>query len=342
MPPRAIKHQLACPIELTSGSFLIGRRGILVIPRNRLDRTWEGWAVSVPIEPAWSKSNEILLQINVLQEFSPHALYQHCCGNSRLWIFTSRFFGNISLIFPRIFWQVRGSYTIQLLLIINSFHIENTRSLVFRADLVSFDHYIKPAFRIISPYGLHSWLFRAYWDIPENIHTPPMDNIGNPVRNAQWVWLEIHKYPQFCEFNRNSRKTIQIFAKFWNSWRFWISRLWNSAKIAVVLLGNPQIFGYSIRCHPGGGWIFSGRAHCHMPILIWSISMQGHQFVYCFTGTDHSICGAPYGLTNQRIAHSISKQFKNIETSEKDEHFLHKNYENFCQQIFGKFSVDNQ
>ena len=36
MPPRAIKHQLTCPIELTSGSFLIGRRSILVIPRNRL------------------------------------------------------------------------------------------------------------------------------------------------------------------------------------------------------------------------------------------------------------------------------------------------------------------
>ena len=254
MPPRAIKPQLACPIELTSGSFLIGRRGILVIPRNRLDRTWEGWAVSVPTEPAWSKSNEIPLQINVLQEFNPHALYQHCCGNSRLWIFTSRFFGNISLIFPRIFWQVRGSYTIQLLLIINSFHIENTRSLVFCADLVSFDHYIKTAFRIISAYGLHSWLFRAYWDIPENIHTPPMDNIRNPVRNAQYDWKSTN-IPKFCKFNRNSKKTIQIFAKFWNSWRFWISRLWNSAKIAVVLLGNPQIFRYSIRCHPRGGGV---------------------------------------------------------------------------------------
>ena len=32
IPPRAIKHQLTCHIELTSGSFLIGRRGILVIP----------------------------------------------------------------------------------------------------------------------------------------------------------------------------------------------------------------------------------------------------------------------------------------------------------------------
>ena len=33
MPPRAIKHQLTCPI-----SFLIRRRGIFVIPRNRLVR----------------------------------------------------------------------------------------------------------------------------------------------------------------------------------------------------------------------------------------------------------------------------------------------------------------
>ena len=23
-----------------------------------------------------------------------------------------------------------------------------------------------------------------------------MDDIGNPVRNGQWVWLEIHKFPQ--------------------------------------------------------------------------------------------------------------------------------------------------
>ena len=37
MPPRAIKHQLTCLIELTSGSFLIGRRGILAIPRNHLE-----------------------------------------------------------------------------------------------------------------------------------------------------------------------------------------------------------------------------------------------------------------------------------------------------------------
>ena len=36
MPPRAIKHQLTCPFERTSGSFLIGRIRILVFPRNHL------------------------------------------------------------------------------------------------------------------------------------------------------------------------------------------------------------------------------------------------------------------------------------------------------------------
>ena len=36
MPLRAIKHQLSCLFELSSGSFLIGRRRILVIPRNHL------------------------------------------------------------------------------------------------------------------------------------------------------------------------------------------------------------------------------------------------------------------------------------------------------------------
>ena len=36
MPPTAIKHQLTCPFEFSSGSFLIGRRRILVIPRNHL------------------------------------------------------------------------------------------------------------------------------------------------------------------------------------------------------------------------------------------------------------------------------------------------------------------
>ena len=39
MPPRAIKRQLICPIEFTSGNSLIGRNGILVIPRNHLEYT---------------------------------------------------------------------------------------------------------------------------------------------------------------------------------------------------------------------------------------------------------------------------------------------------------------
>ena len=39
MPPRTIKHQLTCPFELTSGSFLIGRIRILVIPKNHLEET---------------------------------------------------------------------------------------------------------------------------------------------------------------------------------------------------------------------------------------------------------------------------------------------------------------
>ena len=36
MPPRTIKQHLTCSFEITSGSFLIGRRRILVIPRNQL------------------------------------------------------------------------------------------------------------------------------------------------------------------------------------------------------------------------------------------------------------------------------------------------------------------
>ena len=45
--PRAIKHQLTCPIELTSGSFLIGKRDILVITRNRLVSLLFHWFVII-------------------------------------------------------------------------------------------------------------------------------------------------------------------------------------------------------------------------------------------------------------------------------------------------------
>ena len=47
MSLRAIKHQLTCPFELTSSSFLIGRRRILVIPRNHLVRfiVWQIFSI---------------------------------------------------------------------------------------------------------------------------------------------------------------------------------------------------------------------------------------------------------------------------------------------------------
>ena len=43
----------------------------------------------------------------------------------------------------------------------------------------------------------------------ESPHTL-MDEIRNPAENNQWTWLEIHEFPpNFVNFNRNSRKTIQ-------------------------------------------------------------------------------------------------------------------------------------
>ena len=46
----------------------------------------------------------------------------------------------------------------------------------------------------------------------QKISTPPPPPYGRQ---------EIHKFPQnFINFNRNSRKTIQSFVKFWNSSRF--------------------------------------------------------------------------------------------------------------------------
>ena len=55
-----------------------------------------------------------------------------------------------------------------------------------------------------------------------------MDDTGNPVINARSAWLEFHQYPKnFINFDWNSRKTIQIFPKFWNSARLWIITVWN-------------------------------------------------------------------------------------------------------------------
>ena len=61
-------------------------------------------------------------------------------------------------------------------------------------------------------------------------------------------------FPQnFVNFDRNSTKIIKSFAKFWNSPIFRISKVWNPAKTAAVILGNPEIFKYSIQCGPLGG-----------------------------------------------------------------------------------------
>ena len=45
---------------------------------------------------------------------------------------------------------------------------------------------------------------------------------------------------------------------------FRISKVWNPAKTAAVILGNPEIFKYPIQCRPygeGGGGAFSGTDH---------------------------------------------------------------------------------
>ena len=91
----------------------------------------------------------------------------------------------------------------------------------------------------------------------------------------------------FVNFNRNSRETIQIFSKFWNSSRLWMSRLWNPAKTAVVLLGNPEIFRYPIGCRPwGGGGV---DVSWNSPVLSSLRVAKKHVHVYCFHGK-HFVC----------------------------------------------------
>ena len=57
MPPRAMKHQLPCPFERTSGSFLIGRRRILVIPRNHLVNYFSAMLLCIPLNPSVHYTN---------------------------------------------------------------------------------------------------------------------------------------------------------------------------------------------------------------------------------------------------------------------------------------------
>ena len=103
---------------------------------------------------------------------------------------------------------------------------------------------------------------RFHWAIPETSTHPHgrhwksckkclVSMTGNP-------WTS----PNFVNFDWNSTKTIQILAKFWNSPRSRISKFWNPAKTATVILGNPVIFRYPTQVSSiGGVWIFSGIAH---------------------------------------------------------------------------------
>ena len=58
MPPRAIEHQLTCPFEITSGSFLIGGRRFWSFP----GITWIPWFISV---------TELVLFTNIAIEIKP-------------------------------------------------------------------------------------------------------------------------------------------------------------------------------------------------------------------------------------------------------------------------------
>ena len=64
MPQRAIKRQLTCPIEFTSGSSLIGGNGILVIPRNHLEKKFQNRAeCDIPCQTLSLNLNSNVLEI---------------------------------------------------------------------------------------------------------------------------------------------------------------------------------------------------------------------------------------------------------------------------------------
>ena len=100
-------------------------------------------------------------------------------------------------------------------------------------------------------------MFEAKWAIPENIHTPSMDDIGNPVGNAQWVWLEIRKFPQiFMNFNWNSRKTIQILRNSGIPQDFELAGSGILQKLQLSFLEILKILGTQLSIIHGRGDIF--------------------------------------------------------------------------------------
>ena len=77
-----------------------------------------------------------------------------------------------------------------------------------------------------------------------------MDDIVNPVLNAQWAWLEFHEFPRnlwiLTRIPEKSFKILQISG---------IPQDFESAGFGILhkLLGNLEIFGYPIQCHVHGG-----------------------------------------------------------------------------------------
>ena len=72
-----------------------------------------------------------------------------------------KFFENFLTTFQKIFDSFMVTITIMVLVINGLLHTENTRTLVFFRDLITFGSYVKTTARIVLPYGPHSWLIRA-------------------------------------------------------------------------------------------------------------------------------------------------------------------------------------
>ena len=72
----------------------------------------------------------------------------------------------------------------------------------------------------------------------------------------------------------NSTKIIKNFAKSWNSPIFRISKVWNPAETATVILVNPEIFKYPIRCRSGGRGRGGGGGGEGCVDIFWNSSIR--------------------------------------------------------------------
>ena len=105
--------------------------------------------------------------------------------------------------------------------------------------------------------------FLGHWAIPENIHTYPRGHRRRwkSCNKCSVSMTGNHKFPpNFANFNPNSRKTIQVLAKFWNSSRF----AKNLQKLQLSFLEILKFLGVQfsvVHWVGGGGGVFSGIAH---------------------------------------------------------------------------------